>query len=69
MIQRCFAGAAKSRNRLFSAKFDIQYLRGSVSLRGHSMSNRSGVRGWVRLWSRCAGRMRTAAKILARNSH
>ena len=47
---------------MLGGKVESQYLVGSTSPLGHSISSHSSGRGVGRLSSRCAGRTRTAAK-------
>ncbi len=62
MIQRCFARATRSRSLCFPPDWTSSIYVGSASPRGHSIKSHSCSRGWWSLWSRCAARMRTAAK-------
>ena len=61
MIQRCLAKRTKSWIFVSTGKVDNQYLVGSASPFGHSMSSHSSGRGSVRFSSRCAGRTRSKA--------
>jgi len=62
MRQRIFAGCTSALRELAAGKVLSQYLVGSGSPSGHSMSSHCSVRGALRVWSRCAARTRTAAK-------
>jgi hypothetical protein len=61
MIQRCLAIFAKARKDVVAGKVDSQYLVGSGSFCGHSITNHSSRCGSVLVSSRWAGRTRTAA--------
>src|SRR3712207_6385029 len=52
----------KSLSAARGGRLESQYLAGSVAPFGHSTSSHSSGQGSLRLWSRCAGRTRTAAK-------
>src|SRR6516162_11121146 len=62
MIQRCLASRTRSRSLVLAGRVESQYLVGSASARGHSISSHSSGWGWLRQSSRCAGRTRIAAK-------
>src|SRR5215831_1069687 len=62
MIQRCLAILTNALSLVSGGSVDNQYLVGSFSPRGHSISNHSSVRGSALSLSRWAGRTRTAAK-------
>src|ERR1700743_165824 len=60
MIQRCFAIFTRDFSEIFAGRVDSQYLAGSGSLLGHSIKSHSSGYGSGRLYSRWAGRTRTA---------
>ena len=60
--QRILAMPMRSARLVFTGNVESQYLVGSSSPGGHSMSNHSRGRGLESVWSRWAGRTRTAAK-------
>src|SRR5215471_1725038 len=62
MIQRCLAKRTRSRSFVWAGSVDNQYLIGSASDFGHSISSHSSAWGARPQLSRFAGRMRTAAK-------
>src|SRR5215204_4562038 len=62
MRQRSLAVSTSSRIGIVSGRVESQYLVGSFSLSGHSISSHSSGQGCARQSSRCAGRTRTAAK-------
>src|ERR1700677_2365799 len=62
MIQRCLAKRTRSESLVEAGKVDNQYLVGSASWLGHSMSSHSSARSSLLSSSRWAGRTRRAAK-------
>jgi len=58
---RCLAVYASCLSEAVSGNVENQYLLGSASPLGHSISNHSAACGSARQVSRCAGRTRTAA--------
>ena len=62
MRQRSFAVSTRTSIGVSSGKVESQYLVGSRSASGHSISSHSSGCGAVSLPSRVAGRIRTAAK-------
>src|ERR1700683_5741251 len=62
MIQRCLAKRTRSESLVEAGKVDNQYLVGSASWLGHSISSHSSARSSLLSSSRGGGRTRRAAK-------